>query len=171
MLGQASLRVRRFGLPLFPLVASVAAALIVAAGLFIALDSGDGDRAPSLADPSQTGSALVESYMSMLAAKDIKGLEALLSDAFLRQGAEGSFYTKAEYLQRLPAIRDYRISDVTALQAGDSLVVRWLFTVTEVIDGRSLTTEPTPRLATFVWSDGEWRLLSHANFNPPAASN
>jgi hypothetical protein len=144
--------------------------VIVAAAVFLALGSGDSDGAPSLADPSQTGRALVESYMSLLAAKDVNGLEGFISDAFLRQGAEGSFYTKDEYLQQLPAIRDYRISDVVARQAGDALVVRWLFSVTEVIGGRTLSTEPTPRLATFAWSDGEWRLTSHANFNPPVAS-
>lgn len=143
--------------------------LFVAACLatLVACGSDDGDKAPTLNDPSRTGTELVEHYMSLLAAKDVDGLGDFLSDAFLRQGAEGSFYSKEQYLQNLPQIGDYSISDVTARQSGDALVVRWLFAVTEVIDGRTLSSEPTPRLATFVWTDGEWRLLSHANFNPP----
>ena len=26
-----------------------------------------------------------------------------------------------------------------------------------------------PRLSTFLWENGAWRLLSHANFNPPVS--
>lgn len=145
----------------------VAAVVILAAGMVLAACGDGGDHAPSLEDPSATGRQLVERYMGLLARQDVAGLEDFVSDAFLRQGAEGSFRTKTDYLQNLPQLGDYSITDVTANQAGDALVVRWLFSVTEVVDGRRLGTEPTPRLATFAWEDGDWRLLSHANFNPP----
>lgn len=144
--------------------------VIVVAGLLLGVACGSDDdaSAPTLSDPSQTGQELVETYMSLLADEDADGLANFLSDAFIRQGAEGRFATKEDYLSDLPQISDYTIAEVTGRQDGDALVVRWLFTVEESIGGQTLQTEPTPRLATFVWSDGDWRLLSHANFNPPA---
>lgn len=125
--------------------------------------------APALANPAQTGQQLVETYMSLLAHHDVNGLQNFLSDEFLRQGADGTFATKEQYLNNLPQISNYTITDVTANQAGDALVVRWLFTVQETVSGTALQTQPAPRLATFVWTNGAWKLLSHANFNPPAA--
>jgi hypothetical protein len=145
------------------------AAIVVAALLLgAACGSDDDTSAPSLSDPSQTGQELVEKYMSLLEARDVDGLGDFLSDAFLRQGAEGRFATKEDYLGDLPQISNYTIAEVTAQQDGDALVVRWLFTVEETIDGQELRTEPSPRLATFVWRNDDWRLLSHANFNPPS---
>jgi hypothetical protein len=38
----------------------------------------------------------------------------------------------------------------------------------EVTEGTELSDASAPRLSTFVWSDGDWQLLSHANFNAPA---
>jgi hypothetical protein len=144
-------------------------AMIVVALLLVGACGTDDDaNAPTLDNPSQTGQELVEKYMSLLAEEDVAGLEDFLSDAFMRQGAEGRFATKADYLADLPQLSSYTIEDVRANQDGDALVVRWMFTVEEVIDGRALQTDPAPRLATFVWNDGDWHLLSHANFNPPA---
>jgi hypothetical protein len=144
-------------------------AMIVVALLLVGACGTDDDaNAPTLDNPSQTGQELVEKYMSLLAEEDVAGLEDFLSDAFMRQGAEGRFATKDDYLADLPQLSTYTIEDVRANQDGDALVVRWMFTVEEVIDGRALQTDPAPRLATFVWNDGDWHLLSHANFNPPA---
>lgn len=150
-------------------VRTVLLATIVFATLLASVACGSDDEdTPDLDNPSQTGQELVETYMSLLADQDVDGLEDFVSDAFIRQGAEGRFATKQDYLADLPQIANYTITDVTAQQDEGALVVRWMFTVEEVVDGRALQTEPSPRLATFVWSVGDWRLLSHANFNPPA---
>jgi hypothetical protein len=130
--------------------------------------SDDDELAPELSDPNETAEELVNRYMSMLASKDVQGLDDFLSEGFMRQGAEGRFASKDDYLNNLPQISQYTISDVRANQEGNALVVSWNFKVTETI-GVPLGTAPTPRLATFVWQDGEWKLLSHANFNPPAS--
>ena len=141
--------------------------LVIALLAGAACGSDDDSGVPVADDPSQTGQELVDEYMSLLEAQDVDGLDELLSDAFLRQGAEGRFATKDDYLGDPPKISDYTISDVTARQDGDALVVRWLFRVDETVDGTQLKLAPSPRLATFIWRDGDWRLLSHANFNPP----
>lgn len=143
-------------------------AVVITTLLLGAACRSDDGNAPDLDEPSRTGQELVEKYMSLLADQDVDGLEGFLSDAFLRQGAEGQFATKDAYLASLPQITNYTIGEVTGQQDEDALVVRWQFTVEEVVNGQALKTEPSPRLATFVWSDGDWRLLSHANFNPTA---
>lgn len=153
-----------------PLRRMVALAAIILGALLLAVGCGsdDGSTAPVLDDPSATGRELVGRYMSLLETEDVEGLDAFLSEAFIRQGADGRFSTKDEYLADLVQIAPgYTISDVTARQDGDGLVVRWLFTVEETVEGRQLGAAPTPRLSTFVWSDGQWRLIAHANFNPP----
>ena len=53
-----------------------------------------------------------------------------------------------------------------ATRYGGVRVIRSTFRTTARIDGRPLTSEPIPFLSTFVWSEGRWQLLSHANFGP-----
>jgi hypothetical protein len=126
--------------------------------------------APVLQDVNQTGSDLVNQYITLLANKDQAGLAAFLSDGFMIQRADGSFDSKDNYLKAFPDIGKFRITDVTAKQAGGSLVVRWYLTVDEVINGETYSTAPAPRLSTFVWGGSSWQLLSHANFNAPASN-
>lgn len=52
---------------------------------------------------------------------------------------------------------------------GGTLVARYTATAEQVVEGKAYKKDPAPRLSTFVWSGGAWRLISHANFNTPAA--
>ena len=52
------------------------------------------------------------------------------------------------------------------MQDADVLTVRWTVVVDAVLNGQKYGTEEAPRLSSFVWVDGRWRLLTHANFNP-----
>ena len=150
------------------LAASLSTALL-AGVLFFAVGCSDsnGDSAATVQDPGATGTELVNQYIALLKAKDTDGLRRFISDAFIIQRADGSHSQKAAYLENFPEIGDYSITDVSALQADSSLIVRWFLTVDEVIDGRRYSGEPAPRLSTFVYQGGEWRLSSHANFNAP----
>ncbi len=146
------------------LVVAIITVLLVGA----ACGSSSSKGAPTLSAPAQTGQQLVEKYMSLLANQDVAGLNSFLSDSFLRQGADGTFATKDQYLSDLPQVSNFHVTDVTSKQSGDALVVRWMLSVDEVVSGKTLQTTPAPRLATFIWDRGDWRLLSHANFNAPA---
>ncbi len=146
----------------------LAVAVITVLLLGAACGSSSNNGAPTLSTPAQTGQQLVEKYMSLLANQDVAGLKTFLSDSFLRQGADGTFATKDQYLSNLPQVSNYHITDVTANQSGGALAVRWMLSIDEVVSGKTLQTTPAPRLATFVWEGGDWRLLSHANFNAPA---
>ncbi len=137
--------------------------------LGVACSSDSGSSAAKLDNPDQTGSELVNQYITLLKNKDIDGLKSFLSDAFIIQRADGSTDEKAAYLQNIPDIGEFTIADVTALQANDALVVRWTLSVHEVINDKPYDTTPAPRLSTFAYNDGDWQLTSHANFNAPEA--
>jgi hypothetical protein len=152
--------------------AKLSTLLLAAALVFgIACGGSDGDSSATLANPDQTGSELVNRYITLLKDKDTEGLRAFISDAFIIQRADGSNSEKAAYLQNIPEIGEFTITDVSALQANDALIVRWFLTVDEVINGQPYSGEPAPRLSTFVYQDGGWRLSSHANFNAPPSAN
>lgn len=127
----------------------------------------DSDGADDLDDPSATGLALVEQYAELISAKDTDALDDFISDAFIIQRADGSFRLKDDYLENLPDLEDWTLSEVEAVQDGDALTVRWFISVHSVVDGVQTSTEPAPRLSTFIYHDDDWRLTSHANFNAP----
>ena len=165
---------KRLSVPWVALYALAArlALLLLAAGSITAIACGDSgaERAPNLDEPAQTAAMLVDRYLVLVHDKDVEGLQDFLSDVFIIQRADGSHFRKAEYLQNLPDLGEYTTSDVVALQTGDSLVVRWTLAVEQAINGVRFSGDPAPRLSTFVYEDGEWRLSSHANFNVPDAS-
>lgn len=149
----------------------VAIALLVVLGAAGCDGDDDGaDGAPALDDPATTGDELVNEFFALVAEKDTAGLDELLSDAFVVLRANGTSSTKDDYLPDLPDVGEYQTSNVTAAQDGESLVVAYDLTVVETIEGEPFETDPAPRLSTFVWDDGAWRLVSHANFNVPEAT-
>jgi hypothetical protein len=161
-----------FGRCLRPLILSFAVASLALAAIACGGSDSDtaADSAPTLGQPDQQGQELATRFLSLLAQKDVAGLQGFLSDGFMIQRADGSFSVKADYLTNLPVIGDFRVSDVTTKQIGDALVVRWQLSVDEVINGQPYASTPAPRLSTFVWTDGGWQMLSHANFNAPAGN-
>jgi hypothetical protein len=149
----------------------VALALSVAVLLGLSAACGGGGDAPKLSQPDAVGLEVATEYVTLLQENDLPGLQAFISDAFIIQRADGSTATKSDYLTKLPQIGPFEIGDVTARQAGSTLVVRWTITVQEVINGSTYNTAPAPRLSTFAWNDGRWQLTSHANFNAPASDS
>lgn len=130
---------------------------------------GADDPAPTLADPSATGRELATEFLTILQAGDIEALDEFLAPGFQLQRADGSGATKDEYLQKPASVQQFEIgADVNGVQQGKVLTVRWTVVITEVINGQPGATGEAPRLSTFLWSDGRWRMTSHANFNLPA---
>lgn len=125
--------------------------------------------APKLGRPEATGKDLSNKFMTLLHNKDTAGLQTFLSDAFIIQRADGSSSAKTEYLTNLPVVNQYTVQDVQARQDGPVLTVKWDLEVDEVIDGKTYSGRPAPRLSTYVWHDSSWRMTSHANFNAPVA--
>jgi hypothetical protein len=110
---------------------------------------------------------LASEFLRLLHAEDTAGLRAFLSPAFLIQRADGSWLTKAQYLEAPAKIESYTVSEVHGTRTGDTRVVRYTVQTMQTIDGQPFSADPVPRLSTFVKRRGAWRLVSHANFNAP----
>lgn len=155
-----------------PVLVTLLVGLVLGAGgIVLAGSFGMGPAAPgaapSLADPSATATELTTDYFELLVAKDVTGLEGFLSPAFRLMRADGSTTGKAEYLaDGLPTIATYALDGIAAAQSGDILVVTYTAEVSGTANGKAYARGPAPRISTFAWEDGGWRLAAHANFNP-----
>jgi hypothetical protein len=117
-------------------------------------------------DPTATATPLVTRFFNLVEHHDTKGLGQFLSPGFQIERADGSGGTKAPYVANLPTITSFSISNVTATQTGSVLVVRYLATIQGVVNGKTATPGPAPRLSVFVRNGKTWTLIAHANFNP-----
>jgi hypothetical protein len=154
-------------------VVVLAFALLVAVGLGACSDDSSSGSStttvPTLLDPSATGRELATEFMTILQREDRADLEAFLAEGFVIQRADGSTATRDEYLAAPITVSSFDLGpDVLGVQDGDVLVVRWSVKAAETTAAGALGAEIAPRLSTFVWRDDEWRMVSHANFNPPA---
>ena len=150
-------------------------AAVVLAGLMpltLAACGGSPDTAQSSAsqDPQALATELIDRYAVAVFERDQQALGDLLSDAYVLRRTDGTGYDRQGYIDALAEgsdyeLVDYTISDVSAKQDGDILVAT--FTLQGDIEegGRSVISEPSPSLVTFVRVDGEWKLASDAFFS------
>jgi ketosteroid isomerase-like protein len=152
----------------WPLVTVVAGVLLSSAVLFTGTAAATTLRAAtsSSGDATATAKPLVTKFFTLVQKKDEAGLDKLLSPAFELQRADGTGSGKAEYLQNLPTVQTFELSDFTASRAGDVLVVRYLADATGIVNGQPYTPGPAPRLTVFSREGKRWQLVAHANFNP-----
>ena len=126
----------------------------------------DEAAAPTLADPNTAGRDLALRFIEILRTKDRDALAAFLAASFQIQRADGTSATRDEYLAADINISSFELGpDVAAVQSGGVLTVRWSIKLVETIEGKPTGTGLAPRLSTFIWEDGTWKLASHANFN------
>jgi hypothetical protein len=121
-----------------------------------------------LAKPDLTATQLLNRFFSSLATGDRARLGALLSPAWMIQRANGTSATRSQYLAAMPNVLQYRITDVVARYARPTLVVRSKSSTQEPSGDGIVISPLAPRLSTFTWSGGRWRMTSHGNFNPVA---
>jgi hypothetical protein len=123
--------------------------------------------APSSAAMTRRGVSderLAAEFLRINQAGDATALARFLSSAFLIQRSDGTFLTKEQYLTRPSKIDAFQLSDVHGTRTGDVRVIRYTLVATIAIDGAEISQAPAPRLSTFVWRGGAWRLLMHANY-------
>ena len=119
---------------------------------------------PAMAERGASNAVLAAELLRINQAGDAVALRRLLSPGFLIQRADGTFLTRAEYLQRPSQVESFSLADIEGTRSGGVRAVRYTLTATIEIDGRPIGQEPVPRLSTFVWQGGAWRLVAHANF-------
>ena len=146
-------------------------ALAVATLAVLAFTAGpaSASSAPKLKDPDATGEKLATKFLTLLQNKDTKGLAAFLDPSFQIQRADGSGVTKSQYLANPSTVTSFKIGpELSAVQAGDVLTLRWQLEANTQIDGTQFRTTEAPRLSVFRWDGRQWRMVAHANFNVPA---
>lgn len=123
-------------------------------------------QAGPAATPDETARPLVVRFFKLIRDRDVAGLIGFLSPAFQIQRADGSGAGKNEYLDRLPTVRKFTLTNFTATRAGATLVARYHATVEGLVNGKPYTPGPASRLSVFHWNGKRWQLIAHANFNP-----
>jgi len=68
--------------------------------------------------------------------------------------------TATQLLNRFPGA----LADDDQAKLGALLSPAWMI---QRASGVAVTSQSVPRLSTFTWQRGGWRMTSHANFNPP----
>jgi hypothetical protein len=138
--------------------------LLAALALVLPACGGGSAEAPSLDDPRAEATALLEGFFTALQQEDVDALDELLAPAFQVVRANGTVQDKPAYLADLPDLGEFSLDSVQATVGEDELVVSYLLTVSESVEGTSQPVGPAPRLSVFEWRDGAWRLVAHANF-------
>jgi ketosteroid isomerase-like protein len=124
---------------------------------------------PALADAVLQSEAedAVMSFVAAVAAGDEEGLSAVLAPEFQILRPTGVGYDRDGYLaQGAPSVRIEGgpvIDDLIATREGDVMVVRYMLTVVETIDGQAVQAR-APRLSVFRRAGERWLIVAHANF-------
>ena len=123
--------------------------------------------APHLKDPAKVARKLVVAWLTALKDQDPAAIAANLAPNFQIERADGSGTDRKGYLAQPSVVKDFTLRDpLIAIQSGNTLTVRWALTVSATINGVEYHDAEAPRLTTYVWRDGRWKILSYANFNP-----
>jgi hypothetical protein len=122
--------------------------------------------ASSATSSARLGSRLVHRFFNELVRRDVAQLRRFLSPAFQIQRADGSRETKAHYLRHLPHVLSYRVRKLVQTTARGVVVMTYLASTTELVNGKQVQSAFAPRISTFVRGARGWQLASHANFNP-----
>src|SRR5262245_45833846 len=118
----------------------VLAALVLALVVLVAAPA-SAAPAPKLKHPDATGEKLATKFLTLLQSGDTKGLAAFLDPAFQLQRADGTGATRAEYLANPSKVATYELGpELTAVQHGDVLTLRWQLEVDVTIDGTQYRT-------------------------------
>jgi hypothetical protein len=141
-------------------------ALVAALALSGAAAPAHAATPPSSPDMTHRGVSderLAAEFLRINQAADATALARFLAPAFLIQRADGTYLTKEQYLTRPSKIDAFQVSDIHGTRTEKVRVIRYTLVATIAIDGREVPQAPAPRISTFVWRDGAWRLLMHAN--------
>lgn len=128
------------------------------------------EEATSNQDPTALATELIDRYVVAVFDRDPDTLGEILSDAYLLRRSDGSGYDRQGYMDALQEgsnyeLVSYQITNITAQQDGDILVAMFTLDADIEENGKSVLSEPSPSLVTFVRVDGEWKLASDAFFS------
>lgn len=144
--------------------------ILVAVFLVATLSACGGSSDTSTEDTDALARQLVDTYAQAVFDRDQQALGDLLSEAYVLRRSDGSGYDRQGYIDALAEgsnyeLVDFEVTDVTAKRDGDILVVLFTLSAEILEDGRSVLSEPSPSLVTFVKVGDEWKLAADAFFS------
>ncbi len=142
------------------------AALLIAASI-AGCGSSSYDSSASATESNSEGTELVTRLLEDVKTKNKADLEKFLTPNWQLQRATGEPLTKSEFIDGLPELSSYKITQVKAREYDDSMSVAFVATTDLVVDGTKFPGTPAPYLSSFIKVGDDWYLLSHANLNKP----
>ena len=110
---------------------------------------------------------LEELSVALIREKNWQALEQLLSPACQFVTGHGSCdRAEAMKLMKEMNLGEVRFKNFKVTQAGDNLVVSFWLSASEMIGGKVLSTEFSPRLSVWQRTGPDWQCVAYANFNP-----
>jgi len=110
---------------------------------------------------------LEELSVALIREKNWQALEQLLSPACQFVTGHGSCdRAEAMKLMKEMNLGEVRFKDFKVTQAGDNLVVSFWLSASEMIGGKVLSTEFSPRLSVWQRVGPDWQCVAYADFNP-----
>ena len=147
--------------------ASALGLTVLAAVLVTAPASAETVRAESWSQDERNAEGLraTEAWLATLVKGDPAGVAAVLAPEFQIVRSDGSAYGKDEYVNggKARIATQPKIEKLVATGFGDHLVVRYMLTVDETIDGKPVQAH-APRLSVFRKDGDSWLLVAHSNF-------
>jgi len=112
---------------------------------------------------------LVVEFLTILQQDDpAPALTTYLDPAFQIQRANGTREDKASYLANPAHFGDFEVSGYRVTRNGTVIVATFNVAAKETIDGVVYRKTPAPRIGTWLFSKGAWRLIAYGNFNAPS---
>jgi hypothetical protein len=117
--------------------------------------------------PEEEAKRLEELSVALIQEKNWQALERLLSPACQFVTGHGSCdRAEAMKLMKEMNLGEVRFKDFKVTQAGDNLVVSFWLSASEMIGGKALSTDFSPRLSVWQRVGPDWQCVAYADFNP-----
>jgi len=113
------------------------------------------------------GEQLVRQFWEAIRTEDVEALEGILAPGFQSSHEDGMRDREAELALCADIDMDeYTLTDFVVTRQGATIIVTFLASVEETLEGFRTTTTPAPRMAVFLMTEVGWQMIAYANLNP-----
>lgn len=113
------------------------------------------------------GEKLLHQFWDDMAKQNVAAVDKYMAPGFQSVHEDGARDRAGELaLLKGLNIKKYTLSNVKETENGPVIVVTYLVSTQEAIDGKVLPSKPTPRLTAWLKTGQGWQLILHANLNP-----
>ena len=119
----------------------------------------------------EQGEKLVHQVWSDMKSGNIEAIEQYTPQGFQSVHQDGT-RTREQEIKLIKNLNmgEYTLSDFVLTQNGPVIVASYFVSVAETINGKRLSSKPTPRLSVFLNTVSGWQWITHGNFKSLTAS-